>query len=1010
VILGAGRNVRGDVPTAMVNVDGRGCVLDWLLSAFSALPSVEVAFVSGFMAGEVMDRYRGIRFVYNPFWESTGPAKSLSLAPLASTTATYVSYADVVFRPDTVRQMEAAEADLVLAVDGRWRHRYDGRSRPELDGAEKVVCQQDRILDIGSHVPSSRASAEFAGVLRLSGAAAGHLQDAVASGVFAAADGLPEVIRFLIDDGLAALGVDVNGQWAELNAPQDLARFVLGTKAESLERLRPLLRAGRIGDLVAFTHRQWEDDRSGVLERIRQAFDKARVIIRSSALSEDNWLQSSAGAYKSIPDLPADDPETLTAAVEEVLTSYGTPLPQNQVLVQEMLRDVTVSGVVMTRTPAFGAPYYVINYDETTTRTDTVTSGEEAPLRTVVLHREAALGSQYPPELRHLMDVVQELEALVRHDSLDIEFAFTADGLAHVLQVRPIVVGHLEQRVDDARIAAGIEDAVRFLRELQQPSPFVLGRSTQLSVMSDWNPAEIIGTKPGRLAFSLYRHLVTDEVWARQRAEYGYRDVRPRNLLVDILGHPYIDVRASFNSFVPAALPDDLACRLVEHYLDHLKRCPQLHDKVEFDVLFTCLTFDFDRRADRLRRAGFSDGDVERLRQGLLEITRNAMARCAADVAAIEEARRRFERLRSAALAPLERAYLLLDDTRLHGVCPFAHLARGAFVAMALLRSLRAVGATTHQQTDAYLASLRTVSGGMQQDACAVAAGAMAWGEFVDRYGHLRPGTYDITSPHYGSALEEFLRPVVRAARQSDSGEARGPHPWDAGTRRTITAALDRLGLGADVDAFDHFLRQAIEGREFGKFVFTRNLSAALGDLAEFGTSLGVSAEELAQVRIQELFALRCAAGENVADTLTSLAAAGREAFRVTQAVCLPGQIFSEADLTCFEQSQAAPNFVTRKKVRARLRSLAGKGSPQADLSGRIVLIPSADPGFDWIFSRDLAGLVTMYGGANSHMAIRAAEFQLPAAIGIGELLYHKVAVASMVELDCGSRQIRVVE
>ena len=73
--------------------------------------------------------------------------------------------------------------------------------------------------------------------------------------------------------------------------------------------------------------------------------------------------------------------------------------------------------------------------------------------------------------------------------------------------------------------------------------------------MTDWNPAEIVGTNPKRLASSLYRYLVTDEVWARQRAEYGYRDVRPCPLLVDFVGHPYVDVRASFNSFVPAALP-----------------------------------------------------------------------------------------------------------------------------------------------------------------------------------------------------------------------------------------------------------------------------------------------------------------------------------------------------------------------------------------------------------------------------------------------------------------------
>ena len=49
-------------------------------------------------------------------------------------------------------------------------------------------------------------------------------------------------------------------------------------------------------------------------------------------------------------------------------------------------------------------------------------------------------------------------------------------------------------------------------------------------------------------------------------------------------------------------------------------------------------------------------------------------------------------------------------------------------------------------------------------------------------------------------------------------------------------------------------------------------------------------------------------------------------------------------------------------------------------------MIESADPGYDWIFTHDIKGLITKYGGAASHMAIRCAEFNLPAAIGSGEI------------------------
>ena len=35
--------------------------------------------------------------------------------------------------------------------------------------------------------------------------------------------------------------------------------------------------------------------------------------------------------------------------------------------------------------------------------------------------------------------------------------------------------------------------------------------------MPDWNPAEIIGIRPKPLDLSLYKELITDHVWAKNR-------------------------------------------------------------------------------------------------------------------------------------------------------------------------------------------------------------------------------------------------------------------------------------------------------------------------------------------------------------------------------------------------------------------------------------------------------------------------------------------------------------
>ena len=56
-----------------------------------------------------------------------------------------------------------------------------------------------------------------------------------------------------------------------------------------------------------------------------------------------------------------------------------------------------------------------------------------------------------------------------------------------------------------------------------------------------------------------------------------------------------------------------------------------------------------------------------------------------------------------------------------------------------------------------------------------------------------------------------------------------------------------------------------------------------------------------------------------------------------------------------------------------------------------------------------IAGLVSKFGGANSHMTIRCAELGLPAAIGGGEQTFERISSAERVELDAASQLIRPI-
>ena len=78
-------------------------------------------------------------------------------------------------------------------------------------------------------------------------------------------------------------------------------------------------------------------------------------------------------------------------------------------------------------------------------------------------------------------------------------------------------------------------------------------------------------------------------------------------------------------------------------------------------------------------------------------------------------------------------------------------------------------------------------------------------------------------------------------------------------------------------------------------------------------------------------------------------------------------------------------------------------------LKNKIVLLQSADPGYDFIFSKNIKGLITEYGGANSHMSIRCMELGIPAIIGIGSKEFNFLKKAKNIEINSFQKYYRVL-
>lgn len=773
-------------------------------------------------------------------------------------------------------------------------------------------------------------------------------------------------------------------------------KIAFGSKADTLKALEGKLKHALVLPQLSATIAQFRQNPEAFWQTSScPMWLHKTVIVRSSSAAEDNSTSSNAGKFESIANIKGK-PEILTA-IETVIDSYLPQQAEDQFFVQPMLENVVIAGVAFSQDPSSGGHFHVINFDDKTCKTDTVTAGTSNELKLAYVVKKGKCQHENP-YITKIVNLLSELEEVFANPALDIEFAIDQMGDVYLLQVRPIVNASAPIYGIEQQNAYLEEASIRF-RQMSKRHPYLLGAKTIFGVMPDWNPAEIIGTKPKPLSMSLYRELITDSIWAYQRDNYGYRKLRSFPLMLDFLGMPYIDARISFNSFIPAALKESTAEKLVNYYLSSLEASPFLHDKVEFDIVFSCYSFDLKERLRVLSDHGFDVNEQNDVFETLKTLTNKIIGSNGLwrkDIEKIRVLENKQGTILNSELSHIDKIYWLLEDCKRYGTLPFAGLARAGFIAVQMLDSMVQIGVLSAEEREQFLRSLDTVSTGLSND-----LGTLSQEKFLNKYGHLRPGTYDILSPRYDEEPDSYF----------DWKKERTPLPAENNQFAVTIEALNQLneilkadGIDQDAIGLFNFIRAAIEGREYAKFVFTKSLSDVLALTGLAGAEEDFDLNDMSYAEIN-LIKDSYVSARSFSEELNRNIAMGKEKYQITQQLRLPPLLVSERDFWAFTMPSNQPNYVTQKTCRGKVLPYT---KSKRLMTRKIVFIENADPGYDWIFSTNICGFVTQYGGINSHMAIRAAELGIPAVIGAGETLFKQWLASEYLEIDCANKTVRL--
>jgi|694.fasta_scaffold02090_12 hypothetical protein len=766
------------------------------------------------------------------------------------------------------------------------------------------------------------------------------------------------------------------------------------TKAESLEYIKKSkIKKIHIPYFFFFKKIDFVTNPNKIVKKIILSFKKD-IIIRSSSVNEDTNKKSNAGKFGS-RIVKLKEFKNLLQILKEFSLQFKNS--KDQILIQELIKNVDISGVIFNNDPQTGFPYYIINYDETG-RTDLITSGIKNPkIKTLIIYKKKISSSK---KFRTYLKTIQELEKIYHTNDIDIEFAIKNKKL-YLFQCRPLVI-----KKNKILKNLNLDDAlINLKKKIDKISlnQILSGTKTIYSNMADWNPAEMIGSKPYPLSASLYSELITDKVWALQRNNYGYKNVEPYPLMFNFLNATYVDIRTDLNSFLPKNLNNNIEKKIINYSIKKLSKKPFLHDKVEFEIINTCYDFDIEKKLSFLNKKE-KKIYINKLQTLTNEIFKNYKKILELEINKIKILEDQIQLYNVKKISHIEKVYLLIEALKKNGTLPFAGIARCAFICAVFLKSLLKKNLISDNDYKKFFESINTVSRDIHKLSQKAKENINAKKTFLKKYGHIRPSTYSISSLSYKENFKNYFGEKSYKQIRKESNFTLSNNKISK-----INTLLKKNKIKISATNLFNFSKESIRQRELSKSIFTKAIDEIFITLIKLGKEINVSRKDLEYLSIKTIIKHYSYLDANkLKKIIKDEIKQNKINYKKTENIKLPDIILNGNDIYCHYLISNNGNFITKEKLLNKIIYLNNKTRIR-ELNQKIVFVENADPGFDFLFSYNIRGLVTKYGGVNSHMAIRCLEENIPACIGIGERKFNFFKNSRKIELDCKQKTLKFI-
>ncbi len=505
---------------------------------------------------------------------------------------------------------------------------------------------------------------------------------------------------------------------------------------------------------------------------------------------------------------------------------------------EEQALNIVRSGVLCTRDTVFNRPYYMVVYNE---------AGGKGKTKWIAknVSREFLTERTY-----NLVKTAKELEdAFPEIDAFKIEF--TIDDKERVTVKR---WEELEKVVNMPRPMTDKEfaDTKSFAKCTYLDSNHILSDGAY------WNTLDQLGTNPRPLDYSLFREVITIDIWNKAILDMGYTEVNGE-LMQKVGNKPYLSIDQTFEGLTPASIKSTLRYKLFEYYEERLKDNKNIHNSLEKELIFNVYDFATEDKLNKLLQNGFNEEEVRIIREGAFGITKNILVNyyeiCEKDkndLNRLNEIRRSVRRNQIDMETNVMKLYKyikeLLDSIIAYGTPQYTRQTRCTFLAKRMCETLVEKGYFSREEMDEFTSSITTVSTELKRDLKRYSCGDMSKEEFNKLYGQLRSGIFDIRTDCFEKLNIEPNQYMV--SKKIHKKKSPGQVLLDT---NILAKALKDININMTPERFLDFIIICYKNKDMFKFSLTKSLNLLLETIIRLGEVLGIAREDMSYLEIYDL-------------------------------------------------------------------------------------------------------------------------------------------------------------